>query len=202
MKLSSGFDVRPSLSVICSLKFRAASILSVRPAELTQLGGKNFATLFFADNRLGVSRSGDWTVRQGISARTFAKTQSRCLFAGRTTGQSIVGPEAESVHASNLQRLAAESVVFDRAYVTLMRSRLAPREQIESCLRESTRCIVSPDGWKLCLRDRDKNELYNLRDDPAEERNLFYDIANRHVVKDLRFQICRWQEQVGDKIKV
>lgn len=84
----------------------------------------------------------------------------------------------------------------------LMRSRLAPREQIESCLRESTRCIVSPDGWKLCLRDRDKNELYNLRDDPAEERNLFYDIANRHVVKDLRFQICRWQEQVGDKIRV
>jgi len=84
----------------------------------------------------------------------------------------------------------------------LMRSRLAPREQIENCLRESTRCIVSPDGWKLCLRDRDKNELYNLRDDPAEEHNLFYDVANRHLGKELRSQIYRWQEQVGDSFRV
>jgi arylsulfatase A-like enzyme len=84
----------------------------------------------------------------------------------------------------------------------LMRSMLASKEQIKNCLRESTRCVVSPDGWKLCLRDRDKNEVYNVRDDPVEEHNLFCSVAHRGLVKELSAEIYRWQERVGDRIKV
>ena len=82
------------------------------------------------------------------------------------------------------------------------RSRLASKDEVAACLRESTRAVVSPDGWKLCLRDRDKNELYNLNDDPDEKRNLYYDNSHRDAVDELSARIRHWQEQVGDKLKV
>lgn len=104
------------------------------------------------------------------------------------------------------ERPSADFVILEwsptKIDLPLMRSKLAAKEQIENCLRESTRCIVSPDGWKLCLRDRDKNELYNLRDDPAEEHNLFYDQVQQSVVKELSRQIHRWQDRVGDHVRV
>ena len=53
------------------------------------------------------------------------------------------------------------------------KSKLADAETVERALSESTRAVISPDGWKLCLRDRDKNELYNLKADPGEKRNLY-----------------------------
>lgn len=86
--------------------------------------------------------------------------------------------------------------------LALERSSLASKQEIENCLRESTRALVSRDGWKLCLRDKDKNELYNLRDDPNEARNLYDDGSHRDVVSELTAQIHRWQAQVGDKLKV
>jgi arylsulfatase A-like enzyme len=67
---------------------------------------------------------------------------------------------------------------------------------------ESTRAIVSPDGWKLCLRDADKNELYNLRDDLAERHNLFYEGSKADVISRLSGEIHRWQEGVGDTLKL
>src|SRR5262249_51030633 len=52
-------------------------------------------------------------------------------------------------------------------------SRLARRRMIKRAIEESTRTLVSPDGWKLSLRDKDLNELYNLKNDPFETRNLY-----------------------------
>ena len=40
---------------------------------------------------------------------------------------------------------------------------LAPRRMVKRAIDESTRTVVSSDGWKLCLRDKDLNELYNLK---------------------------------------
>ena len=53
-------------------------------------------------------------------------------------------------------------------------SRLARRRMIKRAVEESTRTLVSPDGWKLCLRDKDLNELYNLTHDPKTKRATFY----------------------------
>jgi len=79
-------------------------------------------------------------------------------------------------------------------------SRLARRRLIKRAVEESTRTIVSPDGWKLCLRDRDLNELYNLKDDPFETRNLYLDAQYSLFVSRLTTEICRWQEATNDKL--
>jgi arylsulfatase A-like enzyme len=81
-------------------------------------------------------------------------------------------------------------------------TKLARRRMIKRAVEESTRTVVSPDGWKLCLRDKDLNELYNLNDDPFETRNLY---SNRHyasVIARLAGEIHRWQESANDKLKL
>jgi arylsulfatase A-like enzyme len=79
---------------------------------------------------------------------------------------------------------------------------LAPRRMIKRAIDESTRTVVSSDGWKLCLRDKDLNELYNLRDDPLETRNLYDDREYASVISRYTDEIHRWQESTGDRLKI
>ena len=81
-------------------------------------------------------------------------------------------------------------------------SRLARRRMIKRAVEESTRTLVSPDGWKLCLRDKDLNELYNLKDDPFETRNLYSDAQYASVVSRFSTEIYRWQDATNDKLKL
>jgi arylsulfatase A-like enzyme len=69
-------------------------------------------------------------------------------------------------------------------------------------VNESSRAAIVPHGLKLCLRDGDKNEFYNLRADPREEHNLFEDRKHRDVIARLAGEIHRWQESVADPLKV
>src|SRR6267142_644407 len=79
---------------------------------------------------------------------------------------------------------------------------LAARRMIKRAVDESTRTVVSPDGWKLCLRDKDLNELYNLKDDPFETRNLYRDAQYASVVSCFSSEIYRWQDATNDKLKL
>jgi hypothetical protein len=81
-------------------------------------------------------------------------------------------------------------------------SKLARRRMIKSAVEESTRTLVSPEGWKLCLRDKDSNELYNLNEDPFETRNLYPDPQYASVVSRFTTEIYRWQEATNDKLKL
>jgi arylsulfatase A-like enzyme len=81
-------------------------------------------------------------------------------------------------------------------------SRLTRRRTIKRAVEESTRTVVSPDGWKLCLRDKDLNELYNLKDDPFETRNLYADAQYASVISRSATEIYRWQESTNDKLKL
>jgi arylsulfatase A-like enzyme len=81
-------------------------------------------------------------------------------------------------------------------------SRLARRRMIKRAVDESTRTIVTADGWKLCLRDKDLNELYNLNDDPWEMRNLYADRQYASVISRLAGEIHRWQEATNDRLKI
>ena len=81
-------------------------------------------------------------------------------------------------------------------------SRLARRRMIKRAVEESTRTLVSPDGWKLCLRDKDLNELYNLNDDPFETGNLYSDAQYTSVISRFANDIYRWQEATNDKLKL
>jgi arylsulfatase A-like enzyme len=81
-------------------------------------------------------------------------------------------------------------------------TKLARRRMVKRAVEESTRTIVTPNGWKLCLRDKDLNELYNLTDDPLETRNLYADRQYASVISRLSDEIHRWQESAIDKLKV
>jgi arylsulfatase len=61
-----------------------------------------------------------------------------------------------------------------------------------------TRSIVTPEGWKLCLRDHDKNQLYDLKKDPGETTNLYFESGNREIIKGLADRIFNWQQKVDD----
>jgi arylsulfatase A-like enzyme len=79
---------------------------------------------------------------------------------------------------------------------------LAPRRMIKRAIDEYTRTVVSSDGWKLCLRDKDLNELYNLKDDPLETRNLYADREYASVISRFTDEIHKWQESTGDRLKI
>ena len=79
---------------------------------------------------------------------------------------------------------------------------LAPLRMINQALEESTRTVVMPDGWKLSLRDKDLNELYNLNDDPRETRNLYYSWQCAAIISRCADEIQRWQESTRDKLKL
>lgn len=82
------------------------------------------------------------------------------------------------------------------------RTNLAPRPTIKRAIEESTRTVISPEGWKLSLRDKDLNELYNLHDDPGETRNIFSDARYAPIVSRYTDEIHRWQESVNDSLSI
>jgi arylsulfatase A-like enzyme len=81
-------------------------------------------------------------------------------------------------------------------------TKLARRRTIKRAVEESTRTVITPDGWKLCLRDKDLNEFYNLSNDPLETRNLYADRQHAPVIARLTDEIHQWQESANDKLKV
>ncbi len=81
-------------------------------------------------------------------------------------------------------------------------TKLARRRMVKGAVEESTRAIVTPDGWKLCLRDKDLNELYNLKDDPFETRNLYSDRQFASVISRYASEIHAWQEASNDRLKI
>src|SRR5213593_2275755 len=82
------------------------------------------------------------------------------------------------------------------------RTSLAPRRMIKRAIEESTRTVVSPEGWKLSLRDKDLNEFYNWKDDPLETRNLYSEHQYASVVSRLASEIYSWQESANDKLRI
>jgi arylsulfatase A-like enzyme len=81
-------------------------------------------------------------------------------------------------------------------------TKLATKEEIEWISQEYQRSVISPDGWKLCLSDRDKHQLFNLNDDPLETINLYDSGKHKDIIKKLTEKIHNWQISVDDKIKV
>jgi len=81
-------------------------------------------------------------------------------------------------------------------------SKLASKAEIERIRQARIRTAVSPDGWKLCLSDADKSQLFNLREDPGETRNLFDSGRHEDVIARLTERIRRWQQKTGDIAKL
>jgi len=77
---------------------------------------------------------------------------------------------------------------------------LADTASIKRATGESTRTAVSPEGWKLNLRDTGEHELYDLRSDPLELHNVVHTEAARPIREVLTTQIKSWQERTTDRI--
>jgi arylsulfatase A-like enzyme len=82
------------------------------------------------------------------------------------------------------------------------RTSLAPQRMVTQAIGESTRTVISADGWKLSLRDKDLNELYNLNADPFETSNLYSSGQFRPIISRCSDEIHRWQESVNDTLNV
>ena len=76
----------------------------------------------------------------------------------------------------------------------------ATPEQIFRAKQTLTRTVVSPDGWKLCLSDTDRNQLFDLKNDPGETTNLFDSGQHDDVIRRLTQKIQDWQRRVGDDV--
>lgn len=81
-------------------------------------------------------------------------------------------------------------------------SELASTEEVVKLFNEHTRAVVSPDGWKLCVSDVDKNQLFNLNEDTLETTNLFYSGKHDDKIKALFAKIQVWQRNTGDRVKL
>jgi arylsulfatase A-like enzyme len=79
---------------------------------------------------------------------------------------------------------------------------LAPQPVVEQAINESTRTVISPDGWKLSLRDNDLNELYNLNEDPFETLNVYYSGQHSQVIARCGNKIRQWQESTSDTVNL
>lgn len=79
---------------------------------------------------------------------------------------------------------------------------LAPARLVNRAIRESTRTVIAPDGWKLSLRDNDLCELYNLTEDPSEQRNLYYTGQFRDVIERCTNDIRQWQDETLDTLQL
>jgi arylsulfatase A-like enzyme len=79
---------------------------------------------------------------------------------------------------------------------------LASRRAVKHAIDESTRTVISSDGWKLCLRDKDLSELYNLKADSWETRNLYSDQQYASVISRYTGEIHRWQEATSDTLSL
>jgi arylsulfatase A-like enzyme len=64
--------------------------------------------------------------------------------------------------------------------------------------------MIRTGDWKLVRHHmcNGLNELYNLADDPAETRNLYYRPAARATRDALQQKLSEWQESIDDPVLV
>jgi arylsulfatase A-like enzyme len=141
-------------------------------------------------------------VSEQVSQIDFAPTVMDLL--GKPHDPQFAGTSQAGVFRGD--KLAAKTVFIERSPVRRAKvkkhTRLASVADVKLAVSESTRAAISPDGWKLCLRDTDKNELYNLRTDPLERQNLFANRDLRPIISRLTGEIHQWQEKTNDRIKL
>ena len=77
-------------------------------------------------------------------------------------------------------------------------------EDCKKAMMQNIRTIVTPSGLKLSLsaQDYDLSELFDLKNDPEEVNNIFYNPLYKDTVSDLRKMIMDWQKKVNDTLKL
>jgi hypothetical protein len=74
-------------------------------------------------------------------------------------------------------------------------------EELAKVEQGHIRTVISPDGWKLCLAQDDKSQLFDLNTDPHERTNLFYTGRHDDTIRTLTARIERWQNETHDTVR-
>jgi arylsulfatase A-like enzyme len=64
------------------------------------------------------------------------------------------------------------------------------------------RTVITQNGWKLCISERDRHQLFNLGKDPYETTNIFDRKEHAKKIDQLKRLILQWQEKEHDPVKV
>ena len=79
---------------------------------------------------------------------------------------------------------------------------IATREQALAALADPVRSIVTVDGWKMNYSPLGEHELYNLKQDPGETRNLAGEPDYGSRMSELGRRIKRWQQITSDTVEL
>jgi arylsulfatase A-like enzyme len=74
------------------------------------------------------------------------------------------------------------------------------QSEANNILNAHYRAVVSPDGWKMVISDKDQNQLFNLNDDPKEFQNLYYHGNQTKVIDRLSGALIAWQKLTEDDL--
>jgi arylsulfatase A-like enzyme len=77
---------------------------------------------------------------------------------------------------------------------------ISEADPVQQAASPSIRTVISADGWKLSLSNRDKSQLFDLNGDPMEIHNLYYQDEHQDVVKELKAKIDAWQKLTNDTL--
>lgn len=72
-------------------------------------------------------------------------------------------------------------------------------QRIAAAYGEDRRTIITPDGWRYThSSELGEHQLFHLREDPFETRNLVDAPDQQGRIRDLRQRLAAWQERTGD----
>lgn len=66
----------------------------------------------------------------------------------------------------------------------------------------SARTVITPDGYKLVLQDKDQNMMFHRAKDPLEVANVVARPEQKAKVKELRGKIETWQKKNRDRLEL
>jgi len=74
-------------------------------------------------------------------------------------------------------------------------------DSVQLAASPSIRTVISKEGWKLSLSNRDKSQLFDLNKDPLEIENLYYKEEYQQTIKELAGKIKEWQTVTNDTLR-
>lgn len=101
------------------------------------------------------------------------------------------------LHGRSLRQvLEGEESLADNAVVIVWD--LPPEGPDDQGMHSRWRTLITPDGWKLNVSAGDLGELYDLADDPHEQRNRITDPAQDRRIRHMLERLRIWQHETGD----
>jgi hypothetical protein len=74
------------------------------------------------------------------------------------------------------------------------------REEAIAALSDTTRTVITQDGWKFNWSQMGRHELYDLNKDPGETMNLSREPERLERSAELTDRIRQWQQKTGDEV--